>query len=113
MSARAQSRTERGAHEMPFMDSARLARLAALSRSELETLQLRKLRRQLARLHGSSAYYRRRLDEAGPAVDALASLDVFRARFPVSTKADFLADQTAHPPFGERLGVAREEVALV
>jgi phenylacetate-CoA ligase len=113
MSACAQSRTESGAHEMPFMDSARLARLAALSRSELETLQLRKLRRQLARLHGSSAYYRRRMDEAGLAVDALASLDVFRARFPVSTKADFLADQTAHPPFGERLGVAREEVALV
>ena len=33
--------------------------------------------------------------------------------FPLSTKADFLADQTEHPPFGERLGIPREEVALV
>ena len=113
MSVRAQSSIESGAHEIPFMDSGRMARLAALSRSELEALQLRKLRSQLARLHKSSAYYRSRMSEAGLAAEPLDSLEVFRARFPLSTKADFLADQTEHPPFGERLGVAREEVALV
>ena len=53
------------------------------------------------------------MDAAGIAPDALASLDGFRARFPLSNKADFLADQTEHPPFGERLGIPREEVALV
>jgi phenylacetate-CoA ligase len=113
MSARAQSRIDKGAHDTPFMDSAHLARLATLSRSELEALQLRRLRRQLSRLHGSSMYYRRRMNEAGLTPDALASLDVFRARFPLSTKSDFLADQTEHPPFGARLSIAREEVALV
>ncbi len=97
----------------PFMDSARLARLAALSRSELEALQLRRLRHQLARLHGSSEYYRRRMDAAGIAPDAIASLDEFRTRFPLSNKADFLADQAEHQPFGQRLGIAREDVALV
>ena len=76
-------------------------------------MQLHKVRRQLARLHASSGYYRRRMDAAGIAPDALASLDGFRARFPLSNKADFLADQTEHPPFGERLGIPREEVALV
>ena len=39
--------------------------LAAASRAELEALQLHKLRRQLARLHASSGYYRRRMDGAG------------------------------------------------
>ena len=37
----------------------------------------------------------------------------FVPAFRLSTKADFLADQTEHPPFGERLGIPREEVALV
>jgi phenylacetate-CoA ligase len=113
MSARAQNKVEGGAEDVPFIDSARLARLAAASRAELEALQLHKLCRQLARLHASSGYYRRRMDGAGIAPDALASLDVFRARFPLSNKADFLADQTEHPPFGERLGIPRQEVALV
>jgi phenylacetate-CoA ligase len=97
----------------PFADSARLAGLAALSRAELETIQLRKLRRQLVRLHATNPYYRRRLDSAKIAPEALASLDLFRARVPLSTKADFLADQTEHPPFGLRLGIPREQVALV
>ena len=113
MSARPQNRIEGRAEDVPFIDSARLARLAAASRAELEALQLHKLRRQLARLHASSGYYRRRLDAAEIAPDALRSLDVFRAHFPFSNKADFLADQTEHPPFGERLGIPREEVALV
>ncbi|HWK94793.1 MAG TPA: AMP-binding protein [Pseudolabrys sp.] len=97
----------------PFVDSARLARLATLSRAELEELQLRKLRRQLARLNKTSSYYRARLAQGGIDPDKLKSLDEFRARFPLSNKADFLADQTEHPPFGARLGVAREDVALV
>ena len=113
MSARAQSRIERGAHELPFMDSGRLARLAALSRPELEALQLRRLRGQLDRLYETSAYYRRLMDKAGLVADAVVSLDAFRGRFPLSTKSDFLADQSEHPPFGERLGIPREEVALV
>jgi phenylacetate-CoA ligase len=113
MSARAQKLSDDGAANAAFMDSARLARLAALSRSELEALQLRKLRRQLARLHDASGYYRRRMDDASIAPDALDSLDAFRCRFPLSSKADFLADQTEHPPFGQRLGIAREDVALV
>lgn len=97
----------------PFVDSARLARLATLSRAELEELQLRKLRRQLARLQQTSSYYRTRLAQGAIDPENLSSLDQFRARFPLSNKTDFLADQTEHPPFGARLGIAREDVALV
>jgi len=97
----------------PFEDSARLARLATLSRAELEELQLRKLRRQLVRLNKTSSYYRTRMAQGGIDPDKLSSLAEFRDRFPLSNKADFLADQTEHPPFGGRLGIAREDVALV
>ena len=97
----------------PFVDSARLAQLGALSRVELEALQLRKLRRQLARLNTTSGYYRERMRQGGIDPEKLGSLDEFRARFPLSGKADFLADQAAHPPFGSRLGIARQDVALV
>lgn len=113
MSAGSKDTARRDARQAPFLESSRLARLAGLSRTELEALQLQKLRHQLARLYKTSAYYRRRMDEGHIEPDSLRSLDQFFDRFPLSTKADFLADQTAHPPFGERLGIAREAVALV
>lgn len=113
MSTHAQTSVGRDAADIPFMDSARLARLASLSRGELESLQLRKLRHQLARLHVSSGYYRRRMNAAGLAPDAIGSLDAFCKSFPLSSKADFLADQTEHAPFGDRLGISRSDVALV
>jgi phenylacetate-CoA ligase len=112
MSADAQSRIAAAGPDLPFAESARLARLASLTRGELEALQLRKLRRQLARLQRSSEYYRRRIEQARIDPESL-TLDAFRAAFPFSNKADFLADQTEHPPFGQRLGIPREDVALV
>ena len=97
----------------PFVDSSRLAQLGSLSRAELEALQLRKLRSQLVRLNATSNYYRAQMQRAGIDPENLGSLDEFRAGFPLSSKADFLADQAAHPPFGSRLGIARKDVALV
>jgi phenylacetate-CoA ligase len=97
----------------PFAPSARLAQFLSLSREELEALQLSRLKRQLARLRQSSAYYRARIEQARIDPDAMSSLAEFLGAFPFSTKAEFLADQNEHPPFGERLGIPREEVALV
>lgn len=96
----------------PFLDSPRLRRLATMTRAELETMQLEKLRRQLARLNASSPYYRERMRLSGLDATNIRSLADF-TRFPTSNKADFLSDQTTHPPFGERLGIPRHEVALV
>ena len=96
-----------------FDASPLLARMAGLSRDELEALQLFKLRKLLARLHANSPYYQRRMDAAKLTADGVKSVADFCARFPVSTKADFMADQAEHPPFGHRLSIPREQVALV
>lgn len=110
MSAQAQRDLTDSAAAMP---SARLAQFLSLPRAELEALQLERLKRQLARLKETSAYYRARLQQARIDPEALGSLAAFFDAFPTSSKQDFLADQTAHPPFGERLGIRRDEVALV
>jgi phenylacetate-CoA ligase len=99
--------------QSPFAASSLLAQVASLSRVELERLQLVKLRRQLERLYAQSPYYRARMDSAELKPETITSLAIFKDRFPVSNKADFLADQLAHPPFGARLGIPRDQVALV
>jgi phenylacetate-CoA ligase len=88
-------------------------RMSALSRSDLLELQFRKLKARLAHLDETNAFYRQRFDAAGVDVTSLRSLDEFSARVPTMGKPDCLADQAAHPPFGLRLGVPRQQVALV
>ncbi len=97
----------------PYDASPLVGRFAALSRGELEALQWSRLQRQLTRLYADSPYYRARMDIAGATPDKITSLERFRAAFPTSSKADFLADQTAHPPFGHRLSIPQDQVALV
>jgi phenylacetate-CoA ligase len=58
----------------------------ALSRSELQTLQLRRLQETLQRA-AYSPFYQRRWRDAGIAVDAVRSLDDYR-RLPFTTKQD-------------------------
>ena len=63
----------------PFAPSAHLAQFLSLSRGELEALQLSRLKRQLARLRHSSAYYRVRMERARIDPDAIGSLADFFA----------------------------------
>ncbi|GGH27857.1 phenylacetate-coenzyme A ligase [Alsobacter metallidurans] len=93
--------------------SPHLGRLAAMNRASLEALQLRRIQALLERLYARNPFYRDRMDAAGVRPEHIRSLEDFRKRIPVATKQDFLADQEAHPPFGRRLGVPREDVALV
>ncbi len=97
----------------PYADSPLLARFAGLTRPELEALQLKKVQRQLERLSVSSPYYAGLMSRAGLKPGEVTSLAAFTERFPTSAKADFLADQLEHPPFGGRLGIPRNEVALI
>lgn len=92
--------------------SAIIARMGALSRDDMQALQLAKLRRQIERLQATSGFYRELWDKAGLRLDDIRSLADLK-RIPTMTKADCLADQNDHPPFGRRLGIAREDVALV
>ena len=93
--------------------SAALAPFERMDRAELEALQLARLQRQLDRLYRTNPFYRTKLERAKVTPADIRSLDDFRKRVPLSTKAEFLQDQTEHPPFGRRLGVPREAVALV
>jgi phenylacetate-CoA ligase len=92
--------------------SATLARLARLSRAELEMVQLRRIRALLERLWHNNPFYRAKLEAARLRPEHIRSLADFR-RIPTCTKAEFLADQQENPPFGRRLGIPREAVALI
>ena len=72
------------------------------TRAELETLQLEQLRSLAAELFPANPFYALKLQAAGVAFD-IASLADFSARFPFTTKAELVADQLAHPPFGSNL----------
>jgi len=56
-----------------------------------------------------SPYYRGLLDGAGVRVADLDTYDAFRRRVPRTAKTDLVANQRAHPPFGEFLAVPRSE----
>ncbi len=80
-----------------------------LSRAELDELQLRRLRRQLARIKDAPFFARHLGNQFDP--DKIRSLRHFADAVPTIEKADLLADQEAEPPFGTRLTVSPEEVA--
>lgn len=71
-------------------------------RGDLEARQLAALRRLLAAVVLENRFYGRRLQAAG--LDAgVASVAEFVGRCPPTTKAEIVADQAAHPPWGTNL----------
>jgi len=77
-----------------------VARRDILPRSELEQLQLARLRDLLSAVLPHNAFHRRRLAGLDPqSLRSRADL----ARLPLLTKADLLTDQRDHPPYGSAL----------
>ena len=74
----------------------------SLDRAAMEAQQGRRLAALLAAVHGSNPFYTRKLDEAGVAIGALRLPGDLRA-LPLTTKAEFVADQQASPPWGTAL----------
>jgi phenylacetate-CoA ligase len=72
---------------------------------------LARLRETLAWVARRSSYWARRFESAGVDPARLASYEEFRTRVPRLDKAELVANQRAHPPFGELLAVPREEIA--
>jgi phenylacetate-CoA ligase len=81
--------------------------IPTFDRTELETLQLGRLRETLGRVYAQVPHYTRVFEEAGVGPDDLASVADL-TRFPFTTKAD-LRD---HYPFG-MFAVPREEVSRI
>lgn len=73
-----------------------------LSRAELTARQLLRLREAVATVGATNPFWRRRFAEHGVTADALQSLDDLR-RLPTLRKAELVADQAAHPPYGTNL----------
>lgn len=71
--------------------------------------QFAELRETLAWVHEHSPYYRSLFDVAGVRPSELKTYDEFRTRVPRTAKPDLVANQRAHPPFGEFLAVPREQ----
>ncbi len=71
-------------------------------RDALAMWQGGRLRALLTHLHGRNAFYTRKLDDAGIAPGSLRLPDDL-ARVPFTTKAELIADQEGHPPWGTAL----------
>ena len=72
-------------------------------RSDIETLQLGRLRALLAELRQGNAYYRGRLAESGIDEGNVTSLADFSARMPFTSKMDLVWDREEYPPYGSNL----------
>src|SRR5437870_11423039 len=70
-----------------------------------------RVKETLAWVDVHSPYYRRILAAAGVHPGELGSYEDFRTRIPRTRKTDLVANQRAHPPFGEFLAVPRASFA--
>jgi len=73
--------------------------LDRLNRGELSARQGERLTELLTRIYGRSRFYTRKIDAAGIRIDELRLPDDL-GRLPLTTKAELVADQAAHPPWG-------------
>ena len=73
-----------------------------LDRDELSAIQGRRLLQLLADIYGRNAFYTRKLDAASVRIDQLQFPRDLRA-LPLTTKAELMADQNEHPPWGTAL----------
>jgi len=71
-------------------------------RVAIESAQIEQLGSLVAELIPANKFYTRKLQGAGVGFD-VASLADFSARFPFTTKAELVADQQAHLPYGTNL----------
>lgn len=78
-----------------------------LDRPALAELQRRRLGEMLAEVLPQNQFYARKLREARLTPADLATPEGFR-RLPFTTKAELIADQEAHPPYGTVLTYPRE-----
>jgi phenylacetate-CoA ligase len=83
-------------------------KVEAGSRDALRKLQAAKLRAVALRAYEKSPFWRDRFDEAGFDPTTVSSVDDVVKRIPPMSRAEWMAAQQAHPPFGELLAVPRD-----
>jgi phenylacetate-CoA ligase len=73
-----------------------------LTRPELDRLQRQRLSDLLHAMLPANRFYAEKIGQSGLDPDRLAELDAWQ-RLPFTTKAELIADQQAHPPYGSNL----------
>lgn len=73
-----------------------------LDRAAIASAQLELLRALVAELIPANKFYTQKLQAAGVGFD-VASLADYAARFPFTSKAELVTDQSANPPYGANL----------
>jgi len=73
-----------------------------MNRNEIEKIQLEKLRELLDAVLPDNPFWQTRFRQAGIAAADIKTLSDLKA-LPLTTKADLVADQTQHPPYGSNL----------
>jgi phenylacetate-CoA ligase len=81
-----------------------------MSRSEIDALQVRKLRNLIGWAEAQVPYHSKRLHDAGVTLDSINSLDDLK-RIPFMTRDEWMQGQLDHPPYGPFLA-APEESAI-
>ena len=76
-------------------------------RLAIGTSQFDQLRALLQTVYGSNPFYTAKMDAANVGY-RLRDLGEFTGDFPFTTKAEIVADQIAHPPYGTNLTFPRE-----
>lgn len=71
-----------------------------LPRERLQDHQWSKLQRLLKHVYDGSPFYRQRMDETDCRPHQIQSIEDYRGRFPILTRADIMAAEAVSPPFG-------------
>jgi phenylacetate-CoA ligase len=74
-----------------------------IDRARLRSNQWRRLRSIVLNLATSDGFYAKKFHANGVRVTSMNRVDDFMQQVPFTTKAELLADQLAHPPFGSNL----------
>ncbi|MBI4320622.1 MAG: phenylacetate--CoA ligase family protein [Chloroflexi bacterium] len=96
----------------PVQRSSMYPHLDCLSREEVESLQLKKLRYQLEYVYQNSSFYRRWLDSHKVHPEDIQKREDIR-KLPFMTKKVLLQDQLENPPYGNRLCVSEDKIQMV
>lgn len=82
-----------------------------MPREQLDQLHLHRVKAVLAHAYAHSAFYRRKLDEAGVHPASIRTLEDFKRKVPLTDKSEFIRLQEERPPYGDTLAVPRDSIA--
>src|SRR2546426_3050811 len=88
------------------------ARIETMPLKQVQELQERKLRKQLAYNYQNSAFYRQKFDEVGARPEDIRTIEDL-AKLPFTTKEELRDSQLEHPPLGRHAAVPMSRVVRI